>query len=166
MSRFQSRRLADGISALWVLPLVAGEAMSSIAHPDALLRNLVEGGAYVGGFGSVGWLLVRRLPRNPIGWALSLAALTSSLGTLGHGLVALALTGHVQLGVLARAGAVADAYIWVVAAPLGISLPLLPDGRLPSRRWRPVAWAVVAGVALGATGYVTLPGRITRPGVP
>ncbi len=161
--RFQSRRLADWISALWVLPLVAGEAMSSIAHPDALLRNLVEGGAYVGGFGSVGWLLVRRLPRNPIGWALSLAALTSSLGTLGHGLVALALTGHVQLGVLARAGAVADAYIWVVAAPLGISLPLLPDGRLPSRRWRPVAWAVVAGVALGATGYVTLPGRITDP---
>ena len=165
MSRMASPRLAKGISALWVLLLVTGEVMSSIAHPDAVLRNLVEGGAYVVGFGSVGWLLVRRLPRNPIGWLLSLSALASALGLLAHGWVALALTGHVQLDTLARASAVVDAYIWVVAAALGVSLPLLllPDGRLPSPRWRPVVWAVVAGAVIGATGYVTLPGSIADP---
>jgi MFS family permease len=40
---------------------------------------------------------------------------------------------------------------------LGIYLPLLfPDGRLPSRRWRPLAWLAGVVIALASVGMVVL----------
>jgi hypothetical protein len=56
---------------------------------------------------------------------------------------------------------VASQVIWAPAIALGITLPflLLPDGRLRSRRWRLVAAAAVAGVALFVAGAILSPGE-------
>jgi signal transduction histidine kinase len=52
--------------------------------------------------------------------------------------------------------------VWGVGAFLSLSLPFLlfPDGHLPSRRWRPVAWMVVIGVGAFVLGSMFAPGLI------
>ncbi|MEP6697817.1 MAG: hypothetical protein ABJA34_13210, partial [Pseudonocardiales bacterium] len=55
-----------------------------------------------------------------------------------------------------------DTYGWLVAIPLAVPVPLLllPDGRVLSRRWRPVLWGVIGGSAAGTLGVMTEPGEI------
>jgi hypothetical protein len=52
--------------------------------------------------------------------------------------------------------------MWLVATPLGVALLLLlfPTGRLPGRRWRPVAWATVAATATAVVGSAVTPGPV------
>ncbi len=40
---------------------------------------------------------------------------------------------------------------------------LFPDGRPPSRRWRPALWLTVAGITLIAVGYALRPGPLDDP---
>jgi hypothetical protein len=48
--------------------------------------------------------------------------------------------------------------VWLAGLALGVFLILLfPDGRLPSRRWRIVAWAAIFGVALDVIGFGFMP---------
>ena len=48
---------------------------------------------------------------------------------------------------------------------VAIALPLLfPDGRLPSRRWRWIAWAGVAGALIGTLSTLLTPGKIDSDG--
>jgi hypothetical protein len=42
---------------------------------------------------------------------------------------------------------------------------LFPDGRLPSRRWRPVAWAGLAAAAILALGWITDPDPLPALGI-
>jgi hypothetical protein len=56
---------------------------------------------------------------------------------------------------------IAEAAVWfsswlripLVPVPPSFLLLLFPDGRLPSYRWRPVAWAAVLGIAGFVAGY-------------
>src|SRR5919107_2103909 len=48
--------------------------------------------------------------------------------------------------------------LWFAGLTLGVFLVLLfPDGRLPSRWWRLVAWAALLGVALAVLGFGFMP---------
>jgi hypothetical protein len=92
-------------------------------------------------FPLVGALIASRRPRNAIGWIL-----------LAEGLLwmFLGLTDYYSLYGVARPGSVpfpvgvaaVNNFMWVPAVGLlGTYVFLLfPDGRLPSRRWRPLAW--------------------------
>ncbi|MDQ3610056.1 MAG: hypothetical protein M4D85_00375 [Actinomycetota bacterium] len=164
MKAITHRRLADSIAVLSVLMLAAGNALTYIARPADLLGGLGSGLVFGVGFGGVGWLLWRRVPRNPIGWCFSLAAFGAATTALAHGWVLLALTRPTLPGTLTRISALVDSYSFVLAVPLALVLPLLllPDGRLPSRQWRPVVYAVVTGCALGALGFFTTPGPIDQ----
>ncbi|MFI6298913.1 sensor histidine kinase [Nonomuraea sp. NPDC050790] len=95
----------------------------------------------------LGWLIAVRRPEIPYGWLLLATACSLGVGTLGVGLSV--GTGADVLGAaLSSVFAVFYGLVWVF-------LPLLfPDGRLPSRRWRPVAW--IAAVAI-AVHLVALP---------
>ena len=61
-----------------------------------------------------------------------------------------------------QAAAVYGEFNWAAATVLGVTLPalLVPDGRLRSRRWRPVAAAAVAAGALALVGSSLAPARL------
>lgn len=107
----------------------------------------------------VGGLLAARRPHNAIGWLLLASALASGYSLFAHG------WGY--YGLVTHPGSLPAAEwpvwsLWVGNAafvlPAVFVTLLFPDGRLPSSRWRPVAWAGAAGLA------ATIVGRATRPG--
>jgi hypothetical protein len=113
-------------------------------------EDAVEGLALFGGFGVfvvVGALLVAKRPGNPIGWILSAASLLVPVSA-GETYAAYVMTTRGRPDALAVAGVWANSWYWFMFIALAfIFLPLLfPDGRLPSRRWLPVA--LVAGIAV------------------
>jgi hypothetical protein len=117
-------------------------------------------------FPLVGALIASRRPRNPIGWIClvagvywMLANLTSGYGTYGL----IAKPGSVPFP--AAIGSVGE-WMWAPALGLlGIYLLLLfPDGRLPSRRWLPVAWLTGAVIVSVSLGIALSPGRLTDLG--
>jgi hypothetical protein len=95
-------------------------------------------------------LIVSRQPRNPIGWLLA---------AIGYGVGVADFAGEYGYYALVTApGALPAAVpvlwlgtllgIWLTVASVPLLLLLFPDGRLPSRRWRPVAWATLATLTL------------------
>src|SRR5215212_1107032 len=103
-------------------------------------------GALLGGglflvFPLVGALIVSRRPENAIGWiCLAVGLLWTLIGmTDVYGEYGVAQPGSVPFPVVVAG---INNWLWVPAVGLlGTYLLLLfPDGRLPSRRWRPLAW--------------------------
>jgi signal transduction histidine kinase len=110
---------------------------------------------------TVGALIASRLPTNPIGWIFCGAGLLyeTQRFTIAYADYAL-LNGFGWLG----GESVAWFSTWVgFAGPIlaGVFLMLLfPNGRLPSRRWRTVAWVAAFGAALLALGDAFTPGQL------
>ena len=104
---------------------------------------------FVAAFATVGALLAWKRPGNPIGWLLSA--------------IGLAYAGAGQAVLLARFPrtlTLADwlGWIWLLGLGLCVFVVLLfPTGNLPSRRWRPVAWAAGAGLAGWVLGNAFAP---------
>ena len=104
---------------------------------------------FVAAFATVGALLAWKRPGNPIGWLLSA--------------IGLAYAGAGQAVLLARFPrtlTLADWLGWIWLLGLGLCvfvLLLFPTGNLPSRRWRPVAWAAGAGLAGWVLGNAFAP---------
>jgi hypothetical protein len=124
-------------------------------------------------FPVVGALIASRRPRNPIGWICLADGLLWALIVAGeeYSAYGIAIPGSVPFPVTMNA--LLYAWLWVPAVGLlGVYLLLLfPDGRLPSSRWRPLAW--LSGAAIVLLSLVTLltpgpleglGGRATRSG--
>ena len=111
-------------------------------------------------FPLVGALIASNRPKNPIGWIClavgifwMLANLSSSYGMYG---LRVASPGSVPFP--AAIGSVGE-WMWAPAVGFGIYLILVfPDGRLPSRRWRPLAWLSGAAIFLVSAGFALSPG--------
>jgi signal transduction histidine kinase len=148
------------VAAWLIVPLyVAG--ISALVWLESLLgvrdENPVEGVMIVVGFGAfavVGAVLVAKRPANLVGWILAALALMVGLFPAGDAYAAYVMTTREQPNALAVAGAWFQSWYWLLLLGLMlVYLPLLfPDGRLPSRRWIPVA---LAG-GIGALGAVVL----------
>jgi hypothetical protein len=101
----------------------------------------------------VGLVVARRQPGNPLGWMFLALGVLSALGTCAgaYAVLSYRLGHHLPLAV----PAVFLALYWcplIVAFPLVILL--FPDGRLPSRRWRPVLWSyLVVGASWPVSVY-------------
>jgi hypothetical protein len=93
-------------------------------------------------FSVVGALVASHRPANPIGWIFCAAALFQGISICGYEYATYALL--TEPGALPLGEETSWLSQWIWAPGLGlilVFLPLLfPDGRLPSRRWRPVAW--------------------------
>ncbi|MDP9023632.1 MAG: hypothetical protein M3N57_13235 [Actinomycetota bacterium] len=102
-------------------------------------------------FPAVGAVIASRLPRNAVGWLLLGIGLLYAAGPLAD---AYANAGDPDLPLRAYAGWFVHATIQSPAgfAPFALLLLLVPDGRLPSPRWRPVAWGLVGS----ATAFIVL----------
>ena len=102
----------------------------------------------------IGVVLATRRPSSPIGWMFLLAGFFLGLGSFTQQYAIRGLI--VEPGSLPLVYGVAWVANWSWAIPIGV-LPLLfllfPDGRLPSERWRWVAWfdvVVIAALTVGA----------------
>jgi len=104
-------------------------------------------------FPLVGALITSRRPRNWVGWILLADGLLWTFGSLldSYRLYGLARPGSVPFQVSLHA---LSQWLWVPAVGLfAVYLILLfPDGRLPSRRWRPLAWCAGAVMVLLSAG--------------
>ena len=108
---------------------------------------------FVAAFATVGALLAWKRPGNPIGWLLSATGLAVAAGGLG-----------VLLGRFPRTLTLSNwlGWIWLLGLGLCVFVVLLfPSGNLPSRHWRPVAWAAGAGLAGWVLGNAFAPTIIT-----
>ena len=143
--------------------LDAGERAGSGLAPQGTVnpRDFVVVGVF-GLFPLVGLLITRRLPRNRVGWLLLAIGVGWSLGGLLDAYVRWALIlepGSLPAGVAVQA--VGAAVRLPPVALTGIFLILLfPDGLLPSRRWRPVAWLGAFVVVVGVLSISLTPGPI------
>ena len=108
---------------------------------------------------TMGAVLAVRRPSNPIGWVLLVMGLSYAAYPFTAWYTAAAL--FVADDPLPGWRWIAWAGNWVWPPALsctGLALLLFPDGRPPSSRWRPVAWAAVA-----ATGALMVLGAV-QPG--
>ncbi|HEV8044082.1 MAG TPA: hypothetical protein VGP38_02810 [Rubrobacter sp.] len=115
-------------------------------------------------FALVGALISSRLPANPIGWVCLAIGLTLTLATITgeYAVYALqtrpgSLPGAVYMAWLTN-------WLWVPAVVSGgtFMVLLFPDGRLPSRRWRTVAWLSVAVLISTSASEAFSPGRLAE----
>ena len=101
-------------------------------------------------FSVVGALIVSHRPENTIGWIFCAAALFQALSEVGLEYATYTLV--TRPGLLPFGAGMSWMAEWIWAPGLGlilVFLPLLfPDGRPPSRRWRPVAWLGGLSIAL------------------
>ena len=119
-------------------------------------------------FPIVGALIASRRPRNPIGWICLIAGLFWMLIVMNDQSTAYSLA---RTGTAWHAPVLLDALgqsVWV--PPLGLlgtfMVMLFPDGRLPSRRWRPLALLSGTAILLASVALDLDPGPLPdRAGV-
>jgi hypothetical protein len=133
---------------LTILALVFGAR-----NYDSLAVFLTEvgpGALLAVSFPVVGALIATHRPRNPIGWIFCTVGVSQSLVTFTYEYGTNAL--RAAPGVAPGGPLAIWLGQWIWAPGIGLLLtfvPLLfPDGRLPSRRWRPVAWLSAMLIAL------------------
>ena len=145
MSDRASRRLAWGLAASAVLLMLGAEALA-LATGAGAHRSPGSGifiWAIVLVFSAVGALIASRRPGNAIGWLFLGAGVAA--GSI-HWRARTPTTGSTARNGPAAAWQAAALYgdlSWIpcIVVPSTFLLLLFPDGRLLSRRWRPVAGA-------------------------
>jgi len=156
------RQLAWWLCGLSVVLVVVGALLNVVGHPT---REDLDYGppffvAFLG-FSFVGALIASRQPRTPIGWLLLAQGLCWELSG--------ALAGYANYTLFSRPGVLpggvlaAWALSWLYLPALGamaLLFLLFPDGRLLSRRWRPVGWLGGLGLALTFAASALAPGSM------
>jgi hypothetical protein len=126
----------------------------NLSHPDVHIFDYwLENTLISLVFSTIGAVIASRRPENSIGWLFCVVGL---LGGIRH-----FTSQYVIYTLLADPGSLVGGevlawvtfWLWVPHLGLMVFLPLLfPDGRLPSRRWRWVAWCI---------GFVILSGTVS-----
>jgi len=101
------------------------------------------------GLSVLGALIASRQPRNPIGWLMSVAALLLGVFSFTQQYAPLAVARDLP-GVGPASWLAAWTNLPGIAITITFLFLLFPDGRLPSRRWRPVAWLMAAATVVPA----------------
>ena len=146
-------RAAAAVTGAAVALAGAGTVVAAVAQGwslDRALQAFVVSNLAIGlGFGLCGAVIAWYRSELALGWLFAAGGLAQTLSAL-----AAPLAGVLQDAgapeALVRADLTVFAWAWPVniGVVLPVSLLLLPDGRLPSARWRPVAIAVVATAPL------------------
>jgi hypothetical protein len=144
----------------------AGLAVTLAVTRPLTIAVLAEGAAralaFPLGYATIGLVLTLRRPENPIGWLYAAAGLVWSLAIPGDAWLDQLIADQRPLPLAAEVAAVYGEFNWALATVLGVTLPalLVPDGRLRSRRWRPVAALGIAAAALVVVGAGLAPARL------
>jgi hypothetical protein len=151
-----SKRTATWLAwSMWALSL-ALTALSllllalNVSHPNAYVFDWWLSNSLIVVDVTVGAIVASRRPENPVGWLLCLFGLTVSIGHFASQYAIYALL--VQPNSLPAGEALAWIASWTLPISIGpqvFYLLLFPTGRLPSRRWRWLAWLTVAFISVG-----------------
>jgi signal transduction histidine kinase len=145
MTTATARWLAGGLLLLTVAALAVsagfGVAASDLMDAFAFTPLLLA-------FAVVGAIVAVHRPANPIGWLFQAEGLGFALGVATDTYAKYAT----RAGVAAPPSVAWAVWLGAILGELGflfaLAILLFPDGRLPSPRWRVVAWLIVAGEAL------------------
>ena len=113
-------------------------------------------------FSVVGAIIASRQPRNAIGWLFCGVGVTIGLSSFAGDYAEFWLASGFGMGALGETAAWFSSWSWalLVFVPTSFLLLLFPDGRLPSPRWRPVAWCAALGLIGFLSGYTLEPGPL------
>ncbi|MEV4896492.1 sensor histidine kinase [Nonomuraea sp. NPDC055795] len=158
---------AAGVLAATWLDLLSGTA----PRPEPLDWSIWSSTIPALALAGAGLVLSSRLPRHPMTWLLLGSALVAGLNGLGAAYAVLSLRMYGGRLPLTAAALFTGARLGPL---LNLVTPLVllyfPDGRLPSRRWRPAAWVTLTSAGLAVAVFVTVPWRLitdaARPGAP
>jgi MFS family permease len=144
--------------SLWVISVVATVstmilvvASRTVPRPDSgrqwqlVVLSLLQ---YLP-FSTVGTIIATRRPTNPLGWLLLVIGLALVMNDFTHYYAYYTLIYRQGALPLGLAVGWFSSWNWAIVPPLLAYIFLLfPDGRLPSRRWRFLAWAAGLGGGL------------------
>jgi hypothetical protein len=172
MSRRAATWLAWSLAALCVAVFVGSIALFVLARsaevPSSWNADLTVVGMLGSGlflvFPLVGALIASRRPENPIGWLLladGFLWMTTNMLDY-YGVYGLAEPGSLPFP-LGAAGI--SNWLWVPEVGLLATYVFLlfPDGKLPSRRWRPLAWLSGVVIVAVSVGVMLSPGPLDMP---
>jgi hypothetical protein len=156
--------LAWSLAALSVALVVGGIVLSRAASstaPDLPFGGETNDASVVANlvtlltFSVVGAIIASRHPRNTIGWLFCSVGVTIGLNSFAGDYAEYWLAGGTSMKSVAETAAWFSSWAWILLTyvPTTFVLLLFPDGRLPSPRWRLVAWGAALGIAGCIVGY-------------
>jgi signal transduction histidine kinase len=114
-------------------------------------------------YASVGAMIVSRGSGNRVGWIiLAIGLLLSAENAIGdYATYASVLSGQSLPGGIWASWL--SNWLWVpgVVGALALLPIYFPDGRVPSKRWRPLVWIVCGAAGISLAGFMFSPGPIT-----
>jgi two-component system, NarL family, sensor kinase len=158
-------RGSEAAAVAWTIAVVA-----SVAAGAAVWLGLSESGAATGSVKPLlltavwvvpGVLVTTARPRLVLGWLALGEALLFGASAFGDAWVRYGADGPGRD--VAWAAWVTDRFSAFLAVGIWLILVLLPDGRLPSPRWRPWVGAVVAVQCLTLVAFTLVEGPVTGP---
>jgi signal transduction histidine kinase len=154
----------------WVIGMLLGGIGLVLTGFNDPIGTLIESAVVYTiflGMATVGALAASRQPGNATGWIFLAIGICAG--------IAFASSEYADYALRTRPGSLPGAayaawlsdWIWALLIALPITfLPLLfPDGRLPSRRWRPFAWICGGFIGFAITVFILDPGRVGPTGV-
>jgi hypothetical protein len=158
-----------GLSVAMFVVSVPLLVLARSAHvPSSWDADLTTGGLLASGlflvFPLVGALIASRRPENPIGWlCLADGLFWMSTKMLDYySVYGMAKSGSLPF---ALGAAAINNWLWVPSVGLLATYVFLlfPNGRLPSRRWRPLAWLSGVVIVSVSIGVMLSPGSLDMP---
>lgn len=148
------------VSTLLLLALTWTDQVAAVMGSSHIQDLLISAGFVA--YSAVGALILLRRPGNRVGRILLASGLCFQLWMFSARYAAYGLV--VRPGSLPGAETMAWIFEWLIIPAFGLSFAVLllvyPDGRLPSPRWRPVAWLAVAALAFTTFTWATNPGAL------
>ena len=136
------------------------------SQPDSHIFDLwVQGTVIAVTCSMVGVLIASRRPDHPIGWLFCVVGFLVGVDHFCGEYAIYALLTQPDPLPGGQVSAWVAGWLWVPANGLLVFVGLLfPDGRLPSRRWRPFAWLNVIVIVVTVVAMAFLPGTIAALG--
>jgi hypothetical protein len=114
---------------------------------ELVLNHHAIGIVTAAGLSVLGALIASRRPHNPIGWLMCVAALFLGVFSFTQQYAPLAVADSLP-GLDLASWLAAWTNLPGIAITITFVFLLFPDGRLPSPRWRPVAWLMAAAAVV------------------
>jgi hypothetical protein len=164
--RSRASWLAWSLCALCAFLGVLGQILL-VVNGDLMVGRMLAWTLVFFLFAAIGALIASRQPGNAVGWILCAVGLYGGIDEFAAQYAVYALVkapGSLRGGVVI---AWLQGWVWAPAfGLLAFLLLLFPNGRLPSRRWRPAAWLSAGASAALALGTALRAGEIAPRRIP